>query len=451
MYHRQPRPLPERIYEPNIIHNPIHWMGIWTPHGWRVNPKRWGRAERVSVTLSGDGRTTFFPDALLDPKTHRVEWQDDLHLADDPFSDGGIYPSDPRVEYPIGQPRWAVSHTLLGYPFADHGLYTHEYTWDMVHGHLQTHFRRHVRFEAARTDSRDGRTVEVRHRPISRTIEANVAYDLPNSAVRGVWADSHGRGPNLYTRRITQLMPMHNAVYGLAPHTPVVQCHGMWAVLPGDPLKEVFDADTGLCMDPQQAIERMRISLDEPKLGMLEMPFASVPSQVYGGSISVLAAPEGIVDDRQLARLRRRKGTQFIPGLVGYAGKKPGETAPDDLLHCFTYCPAFDFNNDGLIDDSDEARLARHIGRRVRFNLYFDAYFGGDWLTTHCVLHPEHVPGVPAIADYEYGAGYDALAGVIRLFDTPGPNQPVWVEYHYDAPADAGENNIRVHLFRETQ
>ena len=89
----QPRPIPERIYEPNIIHNPFTWMGIWTPDGWRVHKKRWGKAERFTVRLNGDGKTTFFPGALRDPETNRVEWQDDLHLKDDPFTDAGIYPT----------------------------------------------------------------------------------------------------------------------------------------------------------------------------------------------------------------------------------------------------------------------------------------------------------------------------------------------------------------------
>ena len=72
----QSRPLSERIYEPNIIHNPRTWMGIWTPQGWRVHRKRFANARVVSVALDGDGKTTFFPEALLDPKTRRVEWQD---------------------------------------------------------------------------------------------------------------------------------------------------------------------------------------------------------------------------------------------------------------------------------------------------------------------------------------------------------------------------------------
>src|SRR4051812_45010582 len=111
MHPLQRRPLPLRRYEPNILSNPHEWMGIWTPHGWRVHRKRFGKAERLTATLSGDGRTTFFPHALLDPRTQQLEWQDDLHLADDPFTDAGIYPADPRIEHPPGNPRWAVSHT----------------------------------------------------------------------------------------------------------------------------------------------------------------------------------------------------------------------------------------------------------------------------------------------------------------------------------------------------
>ena len=55
------------------------------------------------------------------------------------------------------------------------------------------------------------------------------------------------------------------------------------------------------------------------------------------------------------------------------------------------------------------------------------------------------------MADYEYGGGYDGMAGIVRLLDAPGPDQPVWVEYHYDTPAEPGEGNIRVHLYRETE
>jgi hypothetical protein len=448
MHRTQPRPTPLRTYEPNILSNPFVWMGVWTPQGWRVHRKRFGRAERLTVTLSGDGRTTFFPEALLDPRTARVEWQDDLHLKDDPFTDGGIYPADPRVEYPVYRPRWAVSHTLLCYPVADHTLYTHEYTWDMVYGHVQTHFRRHVELEEARTNATDGRTVRVRHRPISCSIEGNVHYPLPNSAVRGVWGNASKTGTNYYTRRVTQLVSMHNAVYGVAPHAPVVQCHGMWAVSADDPLDEVFDRETGDCKDAGQVIERMHIPLDEPKIGLLTPAFRQVQSRIYNGPVSILAEAEAVVPPSHLEQLRQRKGSRFVPGRVGYAADNRFDGDADGM-DVRGYSPQYDLNGDGVIDDADEALLARHVGRTVRYNLYLGAYFGGDWLTTSVLLEPEHRQGIPAIADYTYGGGYDAQAGVIRLLETPGPDQPVWVEYYHDAPAEPGEDNFRLHLYRE--
>jgi hypothetical protein len=446
MYHSQPRCLPNRIYEPNIIHNPFSWMGIWTPHGWRVHQKRWGKAQRLSKRLSGDGKTTFFPEALLDPQSGRVEWQDDLHLKDDPFTDAGIYPSDPRVEYPLGQPRWAISHTLLCYPVADHGLHTHEYTWDMVHGHLQTHFRKHVSLEEAQTDDRDGKTVLVKNRPISRTIEGNIHYPLPNSAVRGVWTNAEKKGTNFYTRRVIQLIKMHNAGYAVAPHVPVVQCFGMYAVLPNDPTQELFNLDSGECQDPHRLIEQFHIPLDEPKIGMLLPPYVDVPSKVYEGTIGMMAAAEGSVDEGTLAELRKRLGTRFAIGRVGYAA---GKETNADSGHYRGYVANFDLNNNGVIDEEDEQRFARNLGRRVRFNAYVHAYFGGDWLTTQVCLEPEHRQGIPAIADYEYGGGYDAEAGIVQLLETPGPGRKIWIEYFHDAPAAAGEDNILVHLYRE--
>ena len=446
MYRTQPRLQPERIYEPNIVHNPRTWMGIWTPHGWRVNPKRWGQAEQFSVRLSGDGKTTFFPEALIDSKTGTVGWLDDLHLKDDPFTDAGIYPSDPRVEYPVGRPRWAVSHTLLCYPVADHNLYTHEYLWDMVHGHLQTHFRKHVLLEESRTDDRNGLTVTVANRPISRTIEGNVHYPMPNSAVRGVWTNPAKTGPNLYTRRITQLISMHNAVYAIAPHVPVVQCYGMWEVLPGDPLNETFDPDTGECTDRERVIEELRIPLDAPKIGLMIPRYTEMPSKVYEGSVTRLAEHEGTVTQDHLAELRSRLHAEFVMGKVGYEGRRAVDA---DSKFYTGYEPCFDLNGNGVIDAADEDLLAMHIGRTVRFNIYNHAYFGGNWLTTSVCLACEHELGVPVIADYEYGAGYDGMTGVVQLRETPGPGQPVWVEYHYDAPAEPGDNNIVVHLFRE--
>ena len=113
------------------------------------------------------------------------------------------------------------------------------------------------------------------------------------------------------------------------------------------------------------------------------------------------------------------------------------------------YSALYDLNKNGIVDEEDVERLSCHVGRIVRYNLYRHAYLGGDWLTTSVCLDTEHRPGVPVITDYVYGGGYDGNAGVIHLLQTPGPNRKVWVEYHYDAPADPGENNICIHLYKE--
>jgi hypothetical protein len=210
----------------------------------------------------------------------------------------------------------------------------------------------------------------------------------------------------------------------------------------------VFDRETGECGDLQQAIERMHLPLDDPKAGWLMPQFHQAPSKIYNGPVSLVAHPEATMTAAHLEQLRRRKGARYVPGKVGYAaeGTFDGDTEGFGVTG---YSPQYDFNDNGVIDDEDEQRLTRQIGRTVRLNLYLGAYFGGDWLTTSVLMEPEHRPGIPAIADYTYGGGYDSQAGVVRLLETPGPDQPVWIEYHYDAPAEAGENNIRLHLYRE--
>jgi hypothetical protein len=239
---------------------------------------------------------------------------------------------------------------------------------------------------------------------------------------------------------------MHNAVYGIAPHTPVVQCHGMWATDPADPLKELFDADSGECLDEPRLIEQLRIPLDSPKIGMLQFAYRTGQSRVYEGPVTLLATNDGAVDEAHLRDLRQRIGERYVHGRVGYAFASIGGRSANlfDGYHT-----KFDLNDDGVIDERDEQLLSAHLGRTVRYNLYSDAYFGGDWLTTSVCLTPEHSRGTPIIANYEHGGGYDAQAGVVRLLRTPGPNRPVWVEYHYDAPAEAGENNIVVHFYHE--
>ncbi len=440
----------ELIYEPNIIHNPSKWMGIWTPQGWRIHRKRFGKARRYCVHLSGDGKTTHFPTALISKSTGQSTWREDLHLegSDDPFVDGGIYPCDPRVEYPVGRPRWAVSHTLHHYPYADHGLYTHEYTWDLRRGYLQTHFRQHVRLEEAVTDAKDGRTVLTRHKPISRTIEGNVHYPLPNSAVRGVWLNRDKSGENLYTRRRTRWLPMANGVYLVIDGCPVVQCHGLYHFEEHEDPSRLFDSTTGDCLDSDRLEGEYLVPISEPKVSLFLPRLMDVPSKIYEQNVKVPAERFVTIGPERLEHLERRMGTAFKHGCVGYG---------DARYRCahiegnFGYFPEFDFESDGTITQADRERLEPWVGKTVRSNLYVHAYYGGDWMSGCVLLEPNHLPGRKVVVDYEQGAGYDADSGTIRLWETPGPNQPVWIEYHYDAPAEKGEDNIRVHLYEETQ
>ena len=359
--------MPNRVYEPNIVSNPLTHFGIWTPRGWRVHAKRWGSARRRTIHLSGDGQRTVFPGALLDPLTGRVEWSDDLHLRDDPFTDGGIYPSDPRVEYPPGRPRWAVSHTLLCYLSADHGLFTHEYTWALESGTLTTYFRERT-IQRARTNATDGRTVGVAG-PISTTIEGNVEYGTPCSAVRGVWTTADRRGRNLYTSRVSRVLEFHNGVYGTVDDGPVIDVHGIY--LPDAPL------DVGVIADHLPLGKRLAIPLDVPKLAMIRPPYRKVWSECYQTEVSLPATTHAVVNDSLVDAIRAKRGAWFAEGRVGFAQER---AVGRDALGYAGYEPALDLNSDGVIDERDEQLAAAHVGRRVLLNQYLGAYFGGDWL-----------------------------------------------------------------------
>jgi hypothetical protein len=439
---------PRRWYEPNIVSNPLTHFGIWTPHGWRVHEKRFlGTAERFSLRLIADGVTTHFRGALRNPRTGRVAWRDDLHVRhDDPFTDAGIYPCDPRIESPAGTPRWAVSHTLMCYPVADHSLYTHEYTWDMTSGDLRMHFRQRV-VEQCRTDSIDGMTVRVSHTPISSMIEGNRAEPINNSAVRGVWSNPKQRGDNFYAQRRVCHMQLHNAVYGVPTRTPVLQVHGVYAVTSDDRdvVNAAFDRE-GICIDEQAVIDRMQIPLDEPKLALIRPRYRKVFSACYQTEVSLPDSTHAEVTAERVRAAKTIEGARFAEGRVGF-GADASATGRDAIGYA-GYDPAFDFDNDGVVSPADIARLEARIGRRVRHNHYLGAYFGGDWISTGCLLSTEHAPGIEVIADYDHGSGYDAEQGVVRLQRSPGKDVPVWVEYHYDAPAPAG-TEIVVHAYRE--
>lgn len=430
-------PRPIRWFEPNILSNPLTHFGIWTPRGWRVHAKRWGRARRRTLRLSGDGSTTVFPGVLRGDTSRGIGWTDDLHLRDDPFTDGGIYPADPRVEYPPGRPRWAVSHTLLCYPVADHGLYTHEYTWDLKSGDLRTHFRELV-VERATTDERDGLTVRVPG-PISCPIEGNECYPgLRCSAVRGVWDSSDRSGPNRYASRVVRVLPLANAVYGKIEDGPVVGVNGIYQV--DTALEE------GLPDDFQALGDRFQIPFDVPKLGMIRPPYRRMWSDCYQTEVALPGATHATVGEPFVKAIESRTGSRFVEGHVGFGER--GAVGADAIGYA-GYNPAFDLNSDGVIDDADALLARRHVGRRVALNHYLGAYFGGDWISTGCLLAPTHEPGIRVVADYVRGVGYDVATGTIRLHATPGPGKPVWVEYLRDVPAVAGDENLVVHVYDE--
>ncbi len=266
-----------------------------------MHEKRWRKTEPVEVNFSGDGKRTRF-----ELPTDFVE---DVHDKDDPHTDGGIYPSEPRVEYPVGRPRWAISHTFLAYPFADKTLYEMEYVYDRAQRTLQTFFREQVVCEEAVTDDRDGMTVRVKHRPISRVIVGNKAYPYCNSAVRGVWASAEKRGTNYYTRERLMVLPAANAVYISVPHRPVVNCLGLWKARPDDPPVE-----------DRAALEAAGIPLSAPGVSAFGHRFRKVFSQFYDADLELFAEDEVVVSESSLANLCAAKGIPFREHKVGYAG-----------------------------------------------------------------------------------------------------------------------------------
>jgi hypothetical protein len=218
--------------------------------------------------------------------------------------------------------------------------------------------------------------------------------------------------------------------------------------LPDDPIGELFDTQTGKCVNAKGVIDRLHIPLDEPRIAMLRPETRRVHSQVYEGDVMIPVSVEKVFDVSALNEFYLRKNTRFEEGRVGFGGTL---AVNQDSVGYDGYDAKYDLNNDGVIDDLDLERAKLCLGRTVRHNYYLGGYFGSDWVSGGAgLLAPEHTPGIPVIVDYEYGAGYDSSAGIARLFETPGPNKPVWIEYHYDAPADAGSDNIIVHCYRET-
>lgn len=421
-------------YEDTIISHPQTFFGVWTPEGWKTHRKIFAKTNPQWRTYSGDGATTRFA-ALPKDIANRVHDESDL------ATDGAIYPAEVRVEHPVGRPRWAISHTYLAYPHADQTLYSQEYTVDYAAGSLSTHFRRHVVLEEAVTDQQSGLTVQTRHSPISTVVVGNKSYPLCNSAVRGVWTSAGKEGPNLYTREHVRLCRSLNSIYIPVKESPVVQCHGIWKAEPRD--LPAFDEE-GLCLR-SDLLKANGIPLDCPRLGSVGYTLGQARSDFYAGEVELIDAKDIQICADWLPLLRCCRGRRFMEHEVGYAAWGRWHHMEDIFGYPGSYAMLWDFNENGEVDAEDEALLTAHLGRAVRPNYYTAAYFGNDWLSTGVLLEPEMHVQVPVVCAWRQGAGYDAQNGVVRLFDSPGPGQRVFLEYHYDAPAEEESDNILVH------
>lgn len=385
--------------------------------------------------FSGDGETTVF-----EPK-HRIV--DHVHDFADRFSDFGIFLSNPKVEYPLGRRRWANSHTFLAFQIPDGALYGHEYHWDLETNTIHTHFHEQVSCEPAVVNP-DGRSVTVGRRPISTGVEVrgNVLSRRCSSAVRGVWSDAGRQGPNHYVRRANVLMPLRALYYFRPLHEPVVNQLGIWDVDAGERPERFFRAD-GTCNDETGVIEELLIPLHEPKvLCWTVQPYT----------------PAG-ADDRFTRRLPPHKRVDLspvpppefldpyldVPFVHSHCGTAGVEQHNDNGYHC-----GYDINSDGIIDRRDREILDRHRGQVYRMNVGDYGYFGFNWLSLGNRPRSHDLTADPRlyICAYDYGAGYDADAGVVQLFDPLPPGQRVYVEYFHDVPPASGRDNVKVYLHR---
>jgi hypothetical protein len=401
------------------------------------------RGHRV-VYLSGDGQKMMFEIGHpLNEYAHDVE---------DPFTDRGIFRANPKVEFPIGRRRWAVSHTYLAYPITDGAMYDKEYTWDAQAQTLTTHFHQHVRLEPARTDG-SGLRVEVQHRPISTGVyvRANRHTHRNTSAVRGVWDNPDKQGCNYYIRRAVILTGPQLICYFRSHHQPIVNQLGIWEADDAEQPERFFDAQ-GHCTSPQGLIEQLQIPLHEPKilagycrLEPTDTGFCDFEARMKATNTTSLLDDMAAVPPPHY--IEPFIGSRFLPDFAGYAGTEPGRGTPDQVAIGSGYAGYRDIDSDGCIGEPEREFLRQHQGEVWRANVGDYGYFGVGWLSPGYGLSitPER-PYHRYIAAYDYGGGYDPELGVINLLESPGPNRDVWIEYHYDAPAGPGEDNIKVYL-----
>ena len=386
----------------------------------------------VIETLSGDGETTTFR-----PKTRFASL---VHDRADPFTDFAIYHSDPKIEYPIGRRRWAISHTYLSFQVIDGAFHHKEYTWNVDEQTITTHFHEPA-FEPAELNP-DGRSVTVSRTPISTGIEVrgNVHQGHCTSAVRGVWDNPQCEGTNYYVRRANVLLPYRSLYYFRPLHTPVVNQYGIWTVDESERPERFFDAE-GNCRDVESVRRELLIPLHQPKIlaGNMESYRPNGPDDTVATRICEVMRPD-LTPVPAPAYLDGSRGARYEHSRCGIAGIQQGN---DNGYRCH-----YDINSDGVIDEQDQELLAGEAGAVYRANLGDSGYFGMNWLSMGWTGRATATFDEPRlfVCSYDYGAGYDPLTGTIRLFESPPPGRKLYVHYHHDAPAAPGLDNIKLYL-----
>lgn len=389
-------------------------------------------------TLSGDGHTTTFE--LSTPIT------DHVHDLCDPFTDFGIDRSDPKIEYPPGRRRWALSHTFLFYPVPDGSLYGKQYTWDLERNTFTTHFHRHVACERVALNQ-DGRSVTVTNTPIATSLElrGNTHTLRCNSAVRGVWDNPQREGRNYYARRAEVLVPYRRLCYFQPLHETAINQLGIWLVDESEDLASYFDGE-GTCVDREGVVTDLLIPLHEPKvLAWSDARYeGSGPRDLFCRRLPQSLWPE-LTPVPSPSRLDPWLEVTFDPDACGHAGWQGGADNG--------YRNGYDLNGDGRIDVRDREILERHQREVYRQNLADLSYFGLNWLSTGYGSRSRNFDEQPPlfVCAYDYGGGYDPSTGRIQLLDSPTESADLFVEYFHDAPAEEGRDNIRVFLHDPVQ
>jgi hypothetical protein len=384
-------------------------------------------------TLSGDGHTRTFT------LRHRIT--DHIRSVADPFSDFGIFASDPKVEYPHGRRRWSSSHTFLCFHVPDGSYWDREYTVDVASNSITTHFREMVHAEPVVVNP-DGRSVTVGRTPIATAIESrgNVASNRCNSSVRGIWNNPHKTGRDYYARRANVLLPYKKLCYIAPLHEPLIDVHGLWLVDESERLERFFDSE-GHCIDVDGVVNELLIPLHQPKVLTLTAGqyHPADAHDVFARRLPQKLWPE-LTPVPDVATLDPFMNARFVPHQTGHAAWQTG-------VDC-RYNGWRDINADGVIDETDRAILAEHAGKVYRYNMMQYSYFGANWIGAGYGSRSRNFDSEPPlyVASYDYGAGYDPATGCIALTEPVQPGTTLYVEYAYDAPAEAGKDNIAVYI-----